>query len=63
MRANSTAPHTRSWSNGHGSLDDADLDAIGAALDAAPAGVLVVIALHRHVLPMPDEHVAERLSS
>jgi Icc protein len=48
---------------GHSSLDDADLDAIDAALDATPAGVLVVIALHHHVLPMPDEHVAERLPS
>jgi Icc protein len=63
VRVNSTAPHNRSWINGHGSLDDADLCAIDAALDAAPAGVLVVIALHHHVLPMPDEHVAERLSS
>ncbi|HXJ20167.1 MAG TPA: metallophosphoesterase [Polyangia bacterium] len=63
VRVNSTAPHNRSWINGHGSLDDADLDAIDAALDAAPAGVLVVIALHHHVLPMPEEHVAERLSN
>ena len=63
VRVNSTAPHNRSWINGHGSLDDRDLDAIDVALDAAPAGVLVVIALHHHVLPMPEEHVAERLSS
>jgi Icc protein len=63
VRVNSTAPHNRSWINGHGSLDDADLDAIDAALDAAPAGVLVVIALHHHVLPMPEEHAMERLSS
>ncbi len=63
VRVNSTAPHNRSWINGHGSLDDSDLAAIDAALDAAPAGVLVVIALHHHVLPMPEEHVAERLSS
>ncbi|HSS37285.1 MAG TPA: metallophosphoesterase [Polyangia bacterium] len=63
VRVNSTAPHNRSWINGHGSLDDADLDAIDAALDAAPAGALVVIALHHHVLPMPEEHVAERLSN
>jgi 3',5'-cyclic-AMP phosphodiesterase len=63
VRVNSTAPHNRSWINGHGSLDDADLDAIDAALDAAPAGFLVVIALHHHVLPMPEEHAMERLSS
>ena len=63
VRVNSTAPHNRSWLNGHGSLDDDDLDAIDAALDAAPAGHLVVIALHHHVLPMPEEHAMERLSS
>ena len=63
VRVNSTAPHNRSWINGHGSLDEADLDAIDAALDAAPAGLLVVIALHHHVLPMPEEHAMERLSS
>ena len=56
-------PHNRSWLNGHGSLDDDDLDAIDVALDAAPAGHLVVIALHHHVLPMPEEHAMERLSS
>jgi Icc protein len=63
VRVNSTGPHNRSWLNGHGSLDDDDLDAIDVALDAAPAGHLVVIALHHHVLPMPEEHAMERLSS
>jgi len=63
VRVNSTGAHNRSWINGHGSLDDADLEAIDVALDAAPAGLLVMIALHHHVLPMPEEHVAERLSS
>jgi 3',5'-cyclic-AMP phosphodiesterase len=63
VRVNSTAPHNRSWINGHGNLDDDDLCAIDAALDAAPAGALVVIALHHHVIRMPDEHAVERLSS
>ena len=63
VRVNSTAPHNRSWLNGHGSLDEGDLEAIDVALDAAPAGHLVVIALHHHVLPMPEEHAMERLSS
>jgi Icc protein len=63
VRVNSTAPHNRSWLHGQGSLDDDDLDAIDAALDAAPPAHLVVIALHHHVLPMPEEHAMERLSS
>src|SRR4029078_13052161 len=63
VRVNSTAPHNRSWLHGQGSLDDADLDAVDAALDAAPRGHLVVIALHHHVLPMPEEHAMERWSS
>jgi 3',5'-cyclic AMP phosphodiesterase CpdA len=63
VRVNSTAPHNRSWLSGHGSLDEDDLGAIDAALDAAPAGHLVIIALHHHVLPMPEEHAMERLSS
>jgi Icc protein len=63
VRVNSTAPHNRSWLNGHGSLDENDLLAIDVALAAAPTGHLVVIALHHHVLPMPEDHAMERLSS
>ena len=63
VRVNSTAEHNKSWLNGHGSLDDADLEAVDAALDATPADHLVVIALHHHVLPMPEDHAMERLSS
>lgn len=63
VRVNSTAPHNRSWLNGHGSLDESDLGAIDVALAAAPIGHLVVIALHHHVLPMPEDHAMERLSS
>jgi 3',5'-cyclic AMP phosphodiesterase CpdA len=63
VRVNSTAAHNRSWLTGQGSLDDADLDAVDAALDAAPRGHVVAIALHHHVLPMPEEHAMERLSS
>src|SRR6266540_719 len=63
VRVNSTAPHNRSWLNGHGSLDENDLEAIDSALAAAPNGHLVVTALHHHVLPMPEDHAMERLSS
>lgn len=63
VRVNSTASHNRSWLNGHGSLDEDDLAAIDAALAAAPPRHLVIVALHHHVLPMPEEHAVERLSS
>jgi hypothetical protein len=63
VSVNSTGPQNRSWLNSQGSLDDDDLDAVDVALDAAPPGHLVVIALHHHVLPMPEEHPMERLSS
>lgn len=60
---NSTGEHNRSWIAGHGALEPDDLDAVDAALDEAPLGAMVVIALHHHVLPLPDEHAVERLSS
>jgi Icc protein len=63
IRVNSTGDHNRSWIAGHGILHAADLDAIELALDEAPRDHLAVIALHHHVLPLPEEHVAERLSS
>jgi 3',5'-cyclic AMP phosphodiesterase CpdA len=63
VRVNSTAEHNRSWIAGHGALEPDDLEAVDAALDSIPAGHMVVLALHHHVLPLPDEHAMERLSS
>jgi Icc protein len=58
---NSTGPHNRSWVKGHGMLTPADIEDISRALEAAPAGALVVLLLHHHVLPLPGENVLERL--
>jgi 3',5'-cyclic AMP phosphodiesterase CpdA len=63
VRVNSTGAHNRSWISGHGQLDADDVEAVAAALDAAPAGRLVVLLLHHHLLPLPEEHAVERLSS
>jgi predicted phosphodiesterase len=63
VRVNSTGDHNRSWIQGHGVLHAGDLDAIDAALDETPRDHLAVIALHHHVVPLPEEHAAERLSS
>jgi len=62
IRVNSTGDHNRSWIAGHGLLLADDLEAIDAALDETPRDHLAVIALHHHVVSLPEEHAAERLS-
>jgi len=63
VQVNSTGPHNRSWLTGHGRLDDEDLDAVDAVLALAPPHHLVVLMLHHHPLPLPEDHAVERLSS
>ncbi|HEX3695956.1 MAG TPA: metallophosphoesterase [Polyangia bacterium] len=63
VRLDSTGPHNRSWINGHGMLEEADIDAVDQALWRAPPHHLVVLLLHHHLLPLPDEHAMERLSA
>lgn len=62
IRVNSTGDHNRSWIAGHGMLLREDIEDIDRALDATPRDHLAVIALHHHVVPLPEEHAAERLS-
>ena len=62
IRVNSTGDHNRSWIAGHGLLLAEDLEAIDRALEETPRDHLPVIALHHHVVPLPEEHAAERLS-
>jgi Icc protein len=63
VRLNSTGPHNRSWLTGHGLVTNDDIDAVGDALASAPEGDLVVLLLHHHPTPLPDDHTMERLSS
>jgi 3',5'-cyclic-AMP phosphodiesterase len=63
ISVDSTAPHNRSVIASHGALEADDLAALDAALGAAPPGALVVMALHHHLLPLPEEHVGERLAA
>jgi 3',5'-cyclic-AMP phosphodiesterase len=63
VRVDSTGPHNRFLLAGHGDVDDATLDAIVAALDAAPRGALAIVALHHHPLPLPEETIPERIST
>ena len=63
VRVNSTGPHNRSWIAGHGQLEPDDIDAVDTVMSDAPADHLVVLLLHHHLLPLPEEHAVERLSS
>lgn len=63
VRLDSTAPHNRALLAAHGELSDHDLEATGAAVRAAPAGSLVALMLHHHVLPLPEDHLSERLAT
>jgi 3',5'-cyclic-AMP phosphodiesterase len=62
VRVDSTAPHNRSLLSPHGRLGPSDLTDLDAALADATAGSLAVVMLHHHVLPLPPDDLAERLS-
>jgi Icc protein len=63
IRLDSTAPHHRRWLASDGALPRDDIAAVGQAVAMATAGVLVVLMLHHHVLPLPEDHVGERLAT
>jgi Icc protein len=63
VQVNSTGPHNRSWLMGHGQLDAEDLDAVEEIISLAPVRHLVVLLMHHHPLPLPEDRAVERLSS
>jgi len=63
VQVNSTGPHNRSWLTGHGQLELEDLEAVDEVLARAPARHLVVLLMHHHPLPLPEDRAVERLSS
>ncbi len=63
VRVDSTAPHNRDLLSSHGELSEADIAAVDSAVDAAPPGTLVALMLHHHVLPLPGDHLPERIAS
>ena len=64
VSVDSTGEHNRRYVfAGHGSLDAADLQQLDAALDAAPPEDLVVVTMHHHPVPLPEESTAERLAT
>ncbi len=63
VKIDSTAPHNRSLIRSHGDICARVLDAVDDALERAPPGALVAVLLHHHPLPLPEESLAERVSS
>jgi 3',5'-cyclic-AMP phosphodiesterase len=63
VRVDSTARHNRRPVDAHGLITAGDLADIDAALDRAPARVLVAVLLHHHVHRLPGDDVWERLAA
>jgi len=63
IRLDSTAPHNRHLIAAHGELSPNDVAAVEGAVANAPTDALVVLMLHHHLLPLPADHLTERLSS
>jgi len=61
VRFDSTAAHNRRWFDSHGEMEEADMDAICAALDQAPRRSLRLLLLHHHLLELPDDHFVEQV--
>lgn len=63
VRVDSTGTHNRFLLAGHGDLCDGVLGDVERAVGGAPPGHLVVVTLHHHPLPLPEETLPELLAS
>ena len=63
VRVDSTGAHNRFLLAGHGNLCDAVLVDVERAVAAAPPGHLVVVTMHHHPLPLPEETLPELLAA
>ncbi|HEX4458042.1 MAG TPA: metallophosphoesterase [Polyangia bacterium] len=63
VRVDSTGDHNRFLLAGHSELDDEVIDEVVAAVDRAPARRVVIVTLHHHPLPQPEETFSELLAT
>jgi 3',5'-cyclic AMP phosphodiesterase CpdA len=63
IRLDSTAPHNRRLIDAHGDLTRQDMAAVEAALASAPPGAVTALMLHHHLVPLPEDHLGERLAA
>lgn len=62
VRIDSTAPHNRRLLRSHGRVTPEDLVDVDRALAEAPAGAVVAVVLHHHLLPLPEDLFIERVA-
>jgi 3',5'-cyclic AMP phosphodiesterase CpdA len=63
VRLDSTAGHNRRLLHSHGEVTRGDIAAVERALASAPPGALVVLMLHHHLQPLPEDDLGERIVS
>lgn len=63
VRVDSTGPHNRSVFMGHGKIDEQIIAAAVTAAEQALPNDLVVVALHHHLLPLPEEMFVEKVAT
>lgn len=63
VRVDSTGPHNRFLLAGHGDLCDGIVEDIECAVAEAPPRHVVVVTLHHHLLPLPEETFPELLAT
>ena len=63
VRVDSTGPHNRSYFDSHGMLCEKVIQQVVEMLERSPPDSLRVVALHHHVLPLPEEDFFERFSA
>jgi 3',5'-cyclic-AMP phosphodiesterase len=61
VRFDSTGPHNRVWTAGHGVMNRDDIAGIVAALDGAPPDAVVALLVHHHLLPHPADDIIDRV--
>lgn len=61
VRVDSTAAHNRWLIASHGDLDQQVISWVEKELDAARPDDLVIVMMHHHLLPLPEEYIAEKI--
>lgn len=62
VRVDSTAPHNRIAWLSHGRMCQQVLQQVDDALESIPQGLMTIVALHHHVVPLPAEGFWEQVS-